>query len=384
MKVNINEQEYLLLTKCPLLETTERYEFLTDVHQSFDATTEERIPLRDEARQSFNYTYLAARSEIPEAFNNLYSSMRKTFLIPQLLESQAVGNLDDDFIEAVTGVISIAENTLILIKSDEGFQVAQVTEIGRYEVIEEVPTYIDGYRLSTSVTATNAMAYPLRKCIVADNISSQANGIILKPTINFRVIDNVEYPISETPEQYKGDDIYFTPLLLDGNFLDINFQQHQSIVDGEIGNFWQFTHWYNPLVNKNFRVLMKSKQEYMDYKKWFYRRRGMLNAFWLPSYQNNFNLVSRGSYAITVKDNNYLSNINNIAIKSNDIWTAHLVTSTSVGGGNIVMNLTPPPPMNIQRISYLGLYRLNSDAVEFHFKGANIVEATVPIVEITP
>ena len=51
MKVNINEQEYLLLTKCPLLETTERYEFLTDVHQSFDATTEERIPLRDEARQ---------------------------------------------------------------------------------------------------------------------------------------------------------------------------------------------------------------------------------------------------------------------------------------------------------------------------------------------
>ena len=219
---------------------------------------------------------------------------------------------------------------------------------------------------------------------MADNISSQANGIILKPTINFRVIDNVEYPISETPEQYKGDDIYFTPLLLNGNFLDINFQQHQSIVDGEIGNFWQFTHWYNPLINKNFRVLMKSKQEYMDYKKWFYRRRGMLNAFWLPSYQNNFNLISRGSYAITVKDNNYLSDINNIAIKSNNIWTAHLVTSTSVSGENIVMNLTPPPPMNIQRISYLGLYRLNSDAVEFHFKGANIVEATVPIVEITP
>ena len=129
---------------------------------------------------------------------------------------------------------------------------------------------------------------------------------------------------------------------------------------------------------------MKSKQEYIDYKKWLYRRRGRLNAFWFPSYQNNFNLISRGSYAITVKDNNYLSNINNIAIKSNDIWTAHSVTSTSVSGENIVMNLTPPPPMNIQRISYLGLYRLNSDAVELHFKGANIVEATVPIVEITP
>jgi hypothetical protein len=104
----------------------------------------------------------------------------------------------------------------------------------------------------------------------------------------------------------------------------------------------------------------------------------------LPSYQNNFNLVSRGSYGITVKNDNYLSDRKNIAIKANSVWTAHSVTSTSVSGENIVMNLTPPPPMNIQRISYLGLYRLNSDAVELHFKGANIVEATVPIVEITP
>lgn len=384
MKVTVNGHEYILLTKCPLLETTERYEFKTDVHQSFDASNEERIPLLDAARQSFNWAMMAFRNEVPEMFNDLYSWMRKDYLVPQPLESQLVGNLSDDFIETDTNNLGINVGTLILVQALGVSLVVEVNEIGRYEVIEDVPTYIDGYRLNEAVIATNAQIQPLRKVIIAGNPTSQANGLMFKPTLNLRVLDSVEYPMSAEPQQYKGDDIYFTPLLLDGDFLDINFEQHQAIADGEIGQFWQFTHWINPLINKNFRVIMRNRQEYIDYKKWFYRRRGRLNPFWLPSYQNNFNFISRSSSSITVKNDNYLSDRKNIAIKANGVWTAHSITSTSVSGENIVMNLTPQPPTNIERVSYLGLYRLNSDAVEFYFKGADIVEATVPIVEITP
>lgn len=384
MKVTVNGHEYILLTKCPLLETTERYEFKTDVHQSFDASNEERIPLLDAARQSFNWAMMAFRNEVPEMFNDLYSWMRKEYLVPQPLESRLVGDLSDDFIETDTSNLGINVGTLILVTAQGISSVVEVTEIGRYEVIEGVPTYIDGYRLNEAVTATNAQIQPLRKVIIAGNPTSQANGLMFKPTLNLRVVDSVEYPMSAEPQQYKGDDLYFTPLLLDGDFLDINFEQHQAIVDGEIGQFWQFTHWINPLINKNFRVIMRNRQEYIDYKKWFYRRRGRLNPFWLPSYQNNFNFISRSASSITVKNDNYLSDRKNIAIKANGVWTAHSVTSTSVSGENIVMNLTPQPPTNIERVSYLGLYRLNSDAVEFYFKGADIVEATVPIVEITP
>lgn len=384
MKVTVNGHEYILLTKCPLLETTERYEFKTDVHQSFDATGEERIPLLDAARQSFNWSMIAFRNEVPEMFNDLYSWMRKEYLVPQPLESQLVGNLSDDFIETDTNNLGINVGNFILVQAVGVLTVVEVTEIGRYEVIEGIPTFIDGYRLNESVTASDAKIIPLRKVIIAGNATAQANGLMFKPTLNLRVLDSVEYPIAADPQQYKGDDIYFTPLLLDGDFLDLNFEQHQSIVDGEIGQLWQFTHWINPLINKNFRVIMKSRQDYIDYKKWFYRRRGRLNQFWMPSYQNNFNLISRSSSSITVKNDNFLSDRKNIAIKANGIWTAHSVTSSSVSGQNIVMNLTPQPPINIERVSYLGLYRLNSDAVEFYFKGADIVEATVPIVELSP
>ncbi|MCH7353255.1 MULTISPECIES: hypothetical protein [unclassified Acinetobacter] len=373
-----------MLTKCPLLETTERYEFKTDVHQSFDASSEERIPLRDVARQSFNWSMMAFRNEVPEMFNDLYSWMRKEYLVPQPLESQLVGNLSDDFIETDTSNLGINVGTLILVQAVGVLEVVEVTEIGRYEVIEDVPVYIDGYRLNEAVTASNAKIIPLRKVIIAGNPTSQANGLMFKPTISLRVTDSIEYPMAADPQQYKGDDIYFTPLLLDGDFLDINFEQHQTIVDGDIGQFWQFTHWFNPLINKNFRVIMKSRQEYIDYKKWFYRRRGRLNQFWMPSYLNNFNLVSRNSTSITVKNDNFLSDRKNIAIKANGVWTAHTVISSVTSGQNIVMNISPSPPAVIDRVSYLGLYRLNSDAVEFYFKGADIVEATVPIVELSP
>lgn len=382
MKVTVDGIEYILLTQCPLLETTERYEFKTDIHKSFDGTGEERIPLIDNARQSFSYALHAYRAETVGLFNDLYSWMRKDYLIPQPLESKNVGNLSDDFIETDTSGISIGVDTIILIYSLSGYVVRKVTEIGRYEVIEGVPTYIDGYRLNSAVTATDATIYPLRKCIIDGNVGAQVNHAMLLSTVNFRVTDNTAYPIAADPAQYKGDDIYFTPLLLDGDFLDIELQQHQNIVDGQIGKFWQFSNWLYPKNAKNFRVIMRSREEYYEYKQWFYRRRGALNQFWLPTYEHNFNLVSIESNSITVIDENYLANKSDIAIKSNGVWTAHSITNVATSGANKVLTLSPNPPATIERISYLNLYRLNADSVEFIFKGNDIIEATVPIVEL--
>ena len=385
MKVTVNGQDYILLTQCPLVGTTERYEFKTDVHEVYNGGSEERIPERDYARQSMSYSIHAYRAETVGLFNDLYSWLRKTYLVPQPLESQDVGNLADDFIEADTSIVSIEVGTLILVQPLIGsLEVREVTEIGRYEVIEEEPVYIDGYRLNSAVIANDATIYPLRKCIIDGNPSISVSESMIKSLLNLRVIDNFKYEIAEAPTQYKGDDLYFTPLLLDGEMVDIELMQQQNIVDGQIGQFWQFTNWLNPKIGKNLRVLMHSKQEYMDYKKWFYRRRGMLNAFWLPSYEQNFNVVSSDSNSITVKDENYLANRVNIAIKSNDVWTAHAITNAATSGANKVLTLSPSPPTTIQRVSYLGLYRLGSDSVQFIFRGNDIIEATVPILELSP
>ena len=385
MKVSIDNQDYILLTQCPLLDTSERYTFKTDVHKSYNGSTEERIPELDAARQSLTYSLSSYRAETVGFFNETYSWMRKEYLVPQPLESKEVGNLADDFIECDTSGISIAADHFILIQPESGaLEVRKVTEIGRYEVVNNEPVYIDGFRLNQLILANDATIYPLRKCIIDGNVSAQINNAAFSPMLSLRVLDNAEYKIAEEPQQYKNNDLYFMPLLLDGDYLDIELQQHQNIVDGEIGAFWQFTHWENPLASKNLRIIMRSREEYYQLKQWFYRRRGMLNAFWLPTYEHNFNIVSASGTTLVVKDESFLQNKNNIAVKSNGVWSAHSVISASANGIIATMTVSPVLPNNIERISYLDLYRLGSDTIEFMFKGNDIIETTLPIVELNP
>ena len=385
MKVSIDSQEYILLTQCPLLDTSERYAFKTDVHKSYNGATEERIPEIDEARQSLTYSLSSYRAETAGLFNETYSWMRKEYLVPQPLESKEVGNLADDFIECDTDDISINTDSLILIQPESGaLEVRKVIEIGRYEVVNNETVYIDGFRLNQLILANDATIYPLRKCIIDGNVNAQINNVTFSPMLSLRVLDNAEYQIAEDPQQYKNNDLYFMPLLLDGDYLDIELQQHQNIVDGEIGAFWQFTHWANPLASKNLRIIMRSREEYYQLKQWFYRRRGMLNAFWLPTYEHNFNIVSASGTTLVVKDESFLQNKNNIAVKSNGVWSAHSVISANANGIISTMTVSPVLPNNIERISYLDLYRLGSDTIEFMFKGNDIIETTLPIVELMP
>ena len=385
MKVSIDDQEYILLTQCPLLDTSERYTFKTDVHKSYNGSTEERIPELDAARQAMTYSLSSYRAETVGLFNETYSWMRKEYLVPQPLESKEVGNLADDFIECDTDDISINADSLILIQPESGaLEVRKVIEIGRYEAVNNETVYIDGFRLNQLILANDATIYPLRKCIIDGNVSAQVSNALFSPMLSLRVLDNAEYPIAEAPQQYENEDIYFMPLLLDGDYLDIEFQQHQNIVDGEIGAFWQFTHWANPLASKNLRIIMRSREEYYQLKQWFYRRRGMLNPFWLPSYEHNFNVVSAMDTTLVVKNEQFLSNKLNIAVKSNGTWTDHTITSYTINSGIVNMQVSPSLPTKIERISYLDLYRLGSDTIEFMFKGNDIIETTLPIVELNP
>lgn len=387
MKITTSFGELILLTNCPLLETKERLEFKTDVHLSYDGSSEERIPLRDHARQSFTMPYVVVYDQIAPLYNSLYAGLRSEFAIPQILEKETIPNiLNKNFIEFNTSnkLGYMPEKSLALISSNEGNKVIEITEIGRYEVVDGETVFIDGYRLNQNITATNASITPIRRCIIDGDVGSQINGMMMKPTVNFRVIDNPEYPNSPDPEQFKGDDLHFMPLLLDGDFLDITFTQLQSVVDGDTGLFAQYTPWLNPQIMKNLRVIIKSRQEFNDYKQWFFRRRGKLNQFWLPTYEQNLNLVSLAGSTLTVRDDNYVVSRKHIAIKANDVWSAHEITYVGTSGTNRILSLNPAPPSNIQRISYLGLYRLNSDSVEFSFLGADIVEAVVPILELSP
>ena len=402
MKIQTSQfGEVHVLTNCPLLESTERLEWMTEVHESFNGS-EIRYPLRDAPRQVLNFKYTAMRKAMGDLFHMLYANLRKQWGIPLRQVKRVIPDIvDDDYI-----ILDAAETIADLrvgfafIESREGGQVVEIVSRGRHiiiqeeirdpetnEVIQELITeHQDGFRLAENITATNAVIMPLRICIIDGDASINAGGFWSNASVVFRVLaEDLPEHEGSVPEQYKGDDLYWKPLILDGDSLEMTLNQHQNIVDGAVGGFQPYTHHEKPKYLKPFRSLLKTWFEYHEYKHFLFRRSGRSRAFWMPLYEQHLNILNTGNITTSlVVDNQYIieANRKHIAVKRKDgTWSAHEITGRTSG------SFTVSPAINAQRkdikgIYYLGLHRLDADQIEFQFLGAGKSQVTVPVVEI--
>lgn len=402
MKIQTQYGEVHVLTNCPLLDSTERLEFKTEVHEAYDSS-EDRYIQRDAPRQVLSFNYVNLQKAMGDIFHMLYANLRKQWGIPLPQFRQLIPDMvDSDFIIMDTTAHQADLRVgFILLESSEGAQVAEIVSIGRYiivqeeirdpetqEIIQELITeYQDGFRLAADVTATNASIMPLRICIIDGDASINTGGFWSNSSVVFRVLaeDSPEHS-GDVPEQYRGEDIYFQPLLLDGSALEMTLTQHQNIVDNDVGGFQEFSHWKKPRYLKPFKSVLKGWDQYSEYRRFLFRRMGRYQAFWMPLYEKHLNILNTANITTSLSTNTkYLleADRKHIAVKRKDgTWTAHEITAKTGG------SLTVSPAINahsndIQTICYLGLHRFDADQIEFQFLGAQITQVTVPIVELS-
>ena len=402
MKIQTKYGEVHVLTNCPLLDSTERLEFKTEVHEAYDSS-EDRYIQRDAPRQVLSFNYVNMQKAMGDIFHMLYANLRKQWGIPLPQFRQPIPDLDDsDYIPLSTAAhIADLRVGFALIESAAGFQVVEITAVGRDiitqeeirdpetdEILQALETeYQDGFRLAQNVTVSNASIMPLRICIIDGDASISTGGFWSSSSVVFRVLaeDSPEHS-GDVPEQYQGEDIYFKPLLLDGSALEMTLMQHQNIVDADVGGFQQFTHWKKPRYLKPFKSVLKGWDLYSEYRRFLFRRMGRYQAFWMPLYEKHLNILNTANITTSLSTNTkYLleADRKHIAVKrKNGMWTAHEITAKTGG------SLTVSPAINahrndIQTICYLGLHRFDADQIEFQFLGAQITQVTVPIVELS-
>jgi len=402
MKIQTSQfGEVHVLTNCPLLNSTERLEWMTEVHESFDGS-EDRYPLRDTPRQILSFNYVQMRKEMGDMFHMLSANLRKQWGIPLRQVKRIIPDIaDDDYIILNTaGTIADLRVGFAFIASSEGSQVVEITEIGRYiivqeeirdpetdEIIQALETeYQDGFRLASNITVTNAVIYPLRICIIDGDASINAGGFWSNASMVFRVLaEDLPEHTGDIPTQYKDNDIYFKPLLLDGDSIEITMSQHQNVVDNSVGGFQSYTHHAKAKQSKPFKSLMRSWDEFQEFRRFLFRRGGRYRPFWLPLYEQNLNILNAGNITTSLSTNTkYLleANRNYLAVKrKNGTWTAHEITART--GGSLTVSPTINAQRNdIQTICYMGLYRFDADQIEFQFLGAGISQVTIPILEL--
>lgn len=401
MKIQTSYGEVHVLTNCPLLDSTEALSFTTEVSIAWDGT-EQRNQQLDQPRQILSFNYVNMRKDMGDMFHMLYANLRKTWGIPLPQLKQSIPDvIEDDFIQMDTSVNpSDLRAGFALVRSSESDQVVEITGIGRYvveqqeerdpitdEVIQpEIVTYQDGFKLAEEITATHAEIMPLRICIIEGDANINTGGFWSSSSVVFLVLaEDGPNPLEDTPTQYKNHDFYTRPLLLDGSSLEMTLTQHQVIRDAGIGQFMQYTDHLKPKYMKPMRCLIKSKLEFIEFRKFLMRRAGRYREFWLPLYEKHLNILNTGNITTSLSTNTqYIveADRKHIAVKRKDgAWSAHEITGRTGG------SLTVSPAINahrndIQSICYLGLHRLDADRIEFQFLGGQKVQTTIPIIEI--
>ena len=102
MKIQTQYGEVHVLTNCPLLDSTERLEFKTEVHEAYGGS-EDRYILRDAPRQVLSFNYVTMQKALGDMFHMLYANLRGQWGIPLPQFRQAIPDMaDSDYIPLAT------------------------------------------------------------------------------------------------------------------------------------------------------------------------------------------------------------------------------------------------------------------------------------------
>lgn len=367
--------ELTLLNHCPLVGAVESMGFVTAINRSFNGT-EDRQPLRDTPQQSISLAYVA----MPNYFDVEYTDIRKRWAIPFDQEIQYVGDVANGatVINCDTSLSDFRDNSLALLKNGSEFRVVEIETVN--------PDSLDLLNQVSGIV--NATISPLRVCIIDGDIGRSYNTTYQDSVVLFKVIDTTELPEQLPSQIYKGKDLYYPTLYTDNGRLETRIRRQQDLVDYSIGLFATRTRELNSNVLKNWNFQTDNRVELINFKKFLFRRLGMFRDFYMPSFEQNMKLKNTGlvTNSIDVERTNYIER-KNISLWICSEWRSFEVLSiTQPNSTTTRLNLSQPvneQASAIKRISYLGLYRLNSDSVDINYGGNGFATISIPLVELS-
>ena len=114
----------------------------------------------------------------------------------------------------------------------------------------------------------------------------------------------------------------------------------------------------------------------------------MFREFYMPSFEQNMKLKNSGlvTNSIDVERTNYIER-KNISLWIGSEWRSFEVlsiTQPNITTTRLKLSQSVNEQASeIKRISYLGLYRLNSDSVDINYGGNGFATISIPIVELS-
>lgn len=361
-QVTLSDGDYTVLDKMPLLDTTERLEFLTDVHEHYDGT-ESRYQLRSTPRQMINYKLSVNNDEYPLLMKRLRENLRKPFLIPSYERKQ---------IFQATGT-----NRYSILNSNEIFnEFTLIRDNGNIHILDNRNLSSNSYVPSGQ---TLLECYPVYKCMLIDSATLLKNGKYSRIELTFDVLNPFNYtgyyPTSLTSIVHR---------LLNDDYIENQYQQHQILQIEDTAQFYH-SHWDKSQERKTIRLVLKNKDEYKITKQWLYYIAGRYRAFVLPDFENKLDVLRFENGYLIVKDTFFNAKEIIIYYYRTSFIERHIYKIEEIKriNGELHLKTTFNRPNNLRfDVFPAHYYRLESDNIEFHFFGNNICELNLPIKQV--
>ena len=369
-------------------EMNETLKWNSGVLNSYNGT-EQRYRALKAPRQNFSAVAIVPSHELTSAENLLYGWRGKAWGIPVWSEGRVVTS-------------PIAQNdTTISVNTQYGdFRVggfaliwknSKVTDI---RTISALTTTTMSFTDGVSEDFETAIIAPLRSGIMTTNPVRRTSGTKANITLNFQVLDNTTLTSSNGVEPYSnGIEAFLDTPLLKPSFVDDGYEQDVEIVDFDTGVLEFFAPWTYTRINRQFNLLLEGLEDIWNFRLWLHRRAGKLIPFYMPTFENNLissqvGLITNTLIVKNVNITNLATQRTRVAVKTYSAgWIFTEITSFAESFENAVLTLNPSinvDASDIDLISYVGLKRLSSDQISFKWLPNNVVEVTLPIVEISP
>lgn len=365
---------------------TEVLSWKTDLIESHEGS-EQAIRVRAAPRQSLEFEIPVARGRHAHSFNQFYGSIGLKWAVPLWFEFQDVGSLTAGATEipAVLDYYDFRDDSLaILWASEDEWELVEIEAVGS-GVLDIYGTLANSY--------SSAKLVPVRVGRIAPSAARLVSRPHSRLTVHFESDDNVALEAPAAEQQYLDLDVYNVCPKLEGQYVSDQLVTRADTVDTELGVVVDFNPWTHNRRVRSHRVFMNGPEQVWDHRLWLHRRAGRFRQFWWPSFEQDFTLVSSGALgaSISVSDPDYLehaSSRTHIAVVLNDgTILPRAITNAVADGGNVILTLSESLDVDssvVDRISYLGLNRLDSDRVELHWIGGGRCESSVPVAEVEP
>lgn len=369
--------------EAPMKETLD---WKTDLITSWNGN-EFRQEVRHAPRQSFELSCPVRPEHQPLAQHLLFGARdADRWGVPVWAEAQQVGAVS-------FGATEIAANTtsrdfrvggwVLVWDNPERWRVGQIQALSANLITLEE---------ELGQTMFRAWVAPLRLARLTATPERTLNGYRSDLQLAFTVEDNIRLP-DPAVTQLEGHDLALDDNLMGGSVIKEKITSNVELLDYDSGLVGKYYRWLRPKPVRPYQMMAQGAAELWAMRRWLHRRAGRLRPFWLPSGEPDLRLDLIGPITTHVmfRDDGYMAmpvRPEYVALQVADgTWYARKLLNPQLTGTIVTAELDTPlknvDAAEVLRVSFLGLYRLDTDKVDLHHEGGGVCTCEMNILELT-